>query len=245
MTVDLNCDLAEGMPNDALIMPFISSANIACGYHAGDAYVMEKTVELCLIHKVAIGAHPGFNDKQNFGRTEMQLSENELYDLMADQLHILQEICSEQGAQLHHVKPHGALYNIAAKNKHISYVLAKAVKDFNPHLIYYGLSGSCMIDEAKALNLSTASEVFADRTYQDDGSLTPRTNADALITDPELAIQHVMQMVKHKRVTTTSKKEISIDAQTICIHGDGAHAIEFSKRMQRTLTEAGIIIKAL
>lgn len=245
MTVDLNCDLAEGMPNDALIMPFISSANIACGYHAGDAYLMEKTVELCLINKVAIGAHPGFNDKPNFGRIDQQRSENELYDLMSDQLHLLQEICQPHGAQMHHVKPHGALYNMAAKSNHISQVLAKAVKDFNPHLVYYGLSGSCMIDEAKLLGLTTASEVFADRTYQENGSLTPRSNPDAMITDPQQAIQQVMKMIQLKRVTAITKKEITINAETICIHGDGIHAVEFSKQMNRMLKEAGIIIKAL
>jgi 5-oxoprolinase (ATP-hydrolysing) subunit A len=245
MTIDLNCDLAEGMPNDALIMPFISSANIACGYHAGDAQLMEKTVELCLIHKVAIGAHPGFNDKPNFGRIDKHLSENELYDLMSDQLHVLQKICYQQGTQLHHVKPHGALYNMAARNRHISHVLVQAVKDFNPGLIFYGLSGSYMIDEAKSLSLATASEVFADRTYQEDGSLTPRSNPNALIESSEQAIHQVMQMVKQKRVTAITKTEIGIEAETICIHGDGAHAVEFSKYMNRMLREAGIIIKAI
>ncbi len=244
MTVDLNCDLAEGMPNDALIMPFISSANIACGYHAGDAQLMEKTVELCLTHKVAIGAHPGFNDKSNFGRVDMNLSENELYDLMSGQLHILQDICRQQGTDLHHVKPHGALYNMAARSKHISHVLVQAVKDFNPNLIFYGLSGSCMIEEAKSLNLAAASEVFADRTYQEDGSLTPRSNPNALIEDLEQAILQVMRMVKQKRVTAT-KKEIDIVAETICIHGDGSHAVEFSKHLNGMLREAGVIIKAL
>lgn len=245
MTVDLNCDLAEGMPNDALIMPFISSANIACGYHAGDAQLMERTVELCLLHNVAIGAHPGFNDKTNFGRVDLQLSENELYDLMSDQLHALQEICHQQGTNLHHVKPHGALYNMAARNKHISHVLAQAVKDFNPDLIFYGLSGSCMIEEAKSLDLVTASEVFADRTYQEDGTLTPRSNPNALIEDSEQAIGQVLQMVKQKHVISVTKKEIAIDAETICLHGDGNHAVEFSKQMNRVLKQAGIIIKAL
>lgn len=245
MTVDLNCDLAEGMPNDSLIMPFISSANVACGYHAGDVQLMEKTVELCLIHKVAIGAHPGFNDKPNFGRIDQHLSENELYDLVSDQLHLLQEICRQHGTQLHHVKPHGALYNMAAKNENISRVLVQATKDFNPHLIFYGLSGSLMIEEAKSLNLSTASEVFADRTYQEDGSLTPRSKPDALIEDSNQAIQQVLQMVKQKTVHTITKREISIDAETICIHGDGKHAVEFSKQMNRVLKESGIIIKAL
>jgi UPF0271 protein len=245
MTVDLNCDLAEGMPNDALIMPFISSANIACGYHAGDAYLMEKTVELCLINQVAIGAHPGFNDKPNFGRIDQQLSENELYDLMSDQLRILHDICQQHGTRLHHVKPHGALYNMAARNRHISHVLARATKDFSPALIFYGLSGSLMIEEAKSLGLATASEVFADRTYQENGALTPRSNPGALINDPAQAIQQVMKMIKQKRVTSVNGKEISIEAETICIHGDGAHAVEFSKQMNRMLKEAGINLIAL
>jgi len=207
--------------------------------------LMEKTVELCLTNQVAIGAHPGFNDKPNFGRIDQQLSENELYDLMSDQLHLLQEICRQHGTQLHHVKPHGALYNMAAKNRHISHVLARATKDFNQNLIFYGLSGSVMIQEAKSLGLTTASEVFADRTYQEDGSLTPRTNSNALISDSEQAIQQVMKMVQQKRVTSITQKEISMDAETICIHGDGAHAVEFSRLMNRKLSEAGIIIKAL
>src|SRR5688572_11720134 len=169
MTIDINCDMGEGMANDAAIMPYISSANIACGYHAGDRDTMRQTVELCLKHQVAVGAHPGFDDKKDFGRTPMQLSFKALYDLVSRQLDDLNKICQELNATLHHVKPHGAMYNMAAKDPEMSRTIAQAVFHFNPQLIYYGLSGSWMISEAKKIGLRTAHEVFADRTYQTNG----------------------------------------------------------------------------
>ncbi|MFM7488493.1 MAG: LamB/YcsF family protein, partial [Cytophagales bacterium] len=147
MTVDLNCDMGEGMPNDAAIMSFISSANIACGYHAGAAQIIKDTVALCLRHQVAIGAHPGFDDKPNFGRTNMKLTSKELYDLVTLQLFIVASACRKQSAVMHHVKPHGALYNMATKDEVMSRTIAQAVFDFNPKLIYYGLSGSHMISQ--------------------------------------------------------------------------------------------------
>src|SRR5688572_8397522 len=181
MNIDVNCDMGEGMPHDAAIMPFISSANIACGYHAGDRHTMRNTVELCLKHHVAIGAHPGFGDKKNFGRTPVELTSKALYNLIFQQLDDMDKICKGLNANLHHVKPHGALYNMAAKDPEMSSTIAIAVFDFNPRLIYYGLSGSYMISEAKKIGLQTAHEVFADRTYQPNGSLTSRTSEDALI----------------------------------------------------------------
>ncbi len=227
MTVDLNCDLGEGMDNDAAIMPYISSANIACGYHAGDENTIRKTIELCLQHNVAVGAHPGFDDKPNFGRIPVHLSEDELYRLVWKQLEIMQSICTEKRAVLHHVKPHGALYNMAASNQSISRALAKAVYDFNPKLIYYGLSGSMMISEANAVGLKTVNEVFADRTYQPDGTLTPRTHDQALIENTEDVVRQVKQILTQGRVTTLSGEVIPLACETICVHGDGPKALPF------------------
>ncbi len=244
MKIDINCDMGEGMPNDADIMPYISSANIACGYHAGDEKTMRNTIDLCLKHNVAIGAHPGFDDKANFGRKPILLSADELYQLVWKQLEIIQAICNEKQAALHHVKLHGALYNMAAKDKSISNITAQAVKDFNPELIFYGLSGSVMISEAKALGLKTANEVFADRTYQPDGTLTPRTQPHALIEHSTEVIRQVEQIVKEKRVTTLTGETIPIKADTICIHGDGDHALEFAKSIHRSLQSFGCKISA-
>ena len=174
LSIDLNCDLGEGCANDNEIMPLISSANIACGYHAGDEHTIEQTIKSALKNNVAVGAHPSFFDKENFGRKEFLLSEDEYYKLIIEQLSIIQKIAKKCGTKLHHVKPHGALYNVSAKNKSIANIIAKAVNDFDKNLILYGLSGSYSISEAEKYKLKTASEVFADRTYQSDGSLTPR-----------------------------------------------------------------------
>lgn len=243
-SIDLNCDMGEGMLHDAAIMPFISSANIACGFHAGDADTIKRTVELALHHKVAIGAHPGFYDKENFGRTEMFLSDEIYYDLVLDQLNLLKKITDSFNTKLHHVKPHGALYNMAARNKALAAVFARAIKDFDDTLILYGLSGSYLIKEAKALQLQTASEVFADRTYLNDGSLTPRSQTNALIQDEPTCIKQVLQMVQHQTVTSAHNKIVPVVAETICIHGDGAHAVEFAMLIHQNLKANHIAIKA-
>lgn len=232
------------MLTDADIMPYISSANIACGYHAGDEDTMKRTIELCLQHKVAIGAHPGFKDKENFGRLNQQLSDQELYDLVHEQLHILQKLCTEAGTTLHHVKPHGALYNMAAKNQHMSSILAKVVSEVDANLFYYGLSNSYMIIEAKRMGLRTLNEVFADRTYQLDGSLTPRSEKNAMIEDTAAALAQVMQMIQANTVKTIQGKEISLHPQTICLHGDGAHAVDFARIIHETLKNNSIHIQA-
>ncbi len=245
MNIDVNCDIGEGAGNDADLMPFISSANIACGYHAGDDRIMKKTIERCQKYNVAIGAHPGFNDKPNFGRTPMNLNEAELYKLMWEQLEIIQKHCQENNAQLHHVKPHSALYNMAANSKAISHTLASAVKDFNPRLIFYGLSGSCMIDQAKKIGLLTASEVFADRTYQADGTLTPRSHNRALIESPELAVRQVIGMIEKKSVAAIDGSPVAIHADTICIHGDGKHAVLIAEALKKGLLERAIQIRPL
>lgn len=235
MTIDINCDMGEGMLNDAAIMPYISSANIACGYHAGNESIMRHTIDLCLKHSVAIGAHPGFDDKENFGRKPIQLSAEELYHLVYKQLMIMEALCKEKHTRLHHVKLHGALYNMAAKDKSISKITAQAVKDFDPGLLFYGLSGSVMITEARSLGLKTANEVFADRTYQPDGTLTPRTHPQALFEHATDVVRQVEQIVKERGVTTLTGEIIPLNADTICIHGDGDHALEFAKHIHKFL----------
>ncbi len=232
---DLNCDMGEGIGNDELIMPYITSANIACGYHAGDENTIQQTIKLAKKYKVNIGAHPSFLDRENFGRTDMKLSPQEVYELALEQIKIIQKIANHNNVPLHHVKPHGALYNIAAKDKKLAKAIADAVNDIDDNLILYGLSNSFLISEAKAIGLKTKSEVFADRTYQDDRTLTPRTQPNALIENVDEAIQQVLMMVQKGKVKTVSGKEIPIVAETICIHGDGKHAVEFARKINTFL----------
>jgi UPF0271 protein len=227
--VSLNCDMGEGIGNDEAIMPFIHSANIACGYHAGDEETMKRTVELAMKYHVHIGAHPSYFDKENFGRTDIHIPLSEVYDLVTKQIHLLSEIAKTAGTNLHHVKPHGALYNMAARAKPLAAVVAFAVKDVDEKLELYGLSGSHLIEEAQKIGVKAVNEVFADRTYEDDGGLTPRINPGALINETGKAVQQVLQMIKKGTVTTVTGKLIPILAETICIHGDGEHAVEFAK----------------
>ncbi len=235
--IDINCDMGEGIGNEAELMPYINSANIACGYHAGDAETMKQVIDLCLQYKVNIGAHPSFLDKANFGRTEMQLSLFEIHKIVTEQLHIINEITKKRGGTLHHVKPHGALYNMAVKYPGIAHTITRAVKNFDDSLIYYGLSGSQMIVMAKEQGLQTANEVFADRTYQSDGTLTSRAEPNALLSDKDAVINQVLKFVKENKVSTVSGEEIFIKADTVCIHGDGEHAIEFAKAIHKKLYE--------
>ncbi|WP_235785874.1 5-oxoprolinase subunit PxpA [Sediminibacterium sp. C3] len=243
LTIDINCDLGEGFPNDSLLMPFISSANIACGFHAGDTDTIKRTIENCVKNKVAIGAHPGFKDRANFGRTEMVLSDCELYDVVAEQIELVLNICTEMGAMLHHVKPHGAMYNMAARDTTMSYIIAGAIKEINPSLILYGLSNSFLISEAEALGLKTASEVFADRTYTPEGMLTPRSEANALLHSTEESLSQVLQMITQHQVIATDGSIVSLKADTICIHGDGAHALSFAAAIFNSMKDNNILIK--
>ncbi len=245
LSIDLNCDMGEGMTSDGAIMPFITSANIACGYHAGDEATMQKTIVLAKQHHVCIGAHPGFNDKANFGRTEMQLAGEGVYELVFTQVALLRTMCKENNISLHHVKPHGALYNMAAKNAVMANAIARAIKDIDSRLIVYGLSGSLLISEAEKVGLKTASEVFADRTYQNDGSLTPRNQTNALITDKQQCVDQVLQMINFHVVTSIYSVNVPIKADTICLHGDGAHAAEFARSIHQQLRQNNIEIKSL
>lgn len=235
MSIDLNCDMGEGCGNDEAIMPFITSANIACGYHAGNEETMHTTILLAKKHGVHIGVHPSFPDKGNLGRTEMQLPPQEVYDLVTGQLKLFQTIADDCTATVHHVKPHGALYNMAARDQELAHAIAAAVKNFNSQLVMYGLGNSFLSSEAKRLGLKTKSEVFADRTYQDDGSLTPRSHTGALIEDEGSALKQVLQIIQSKTVTTLSGKKIPIVAETVCIHGDGKNAVSFAKQLHAAI----------
>jgi 5-oxoprolinase (ATP-hydrolysing) subunit A len=231
LSVDLNCDMGEGCGNDAELMNYVSSINIACGFHAGDTTLMRKTVELAINKGVAIGGHPGFRDLENFGRKEMKISQEEVSEIVFYQILNLKGICEDFGTTLHHVKPHGALYNQAAKDAEIAAAIAGAVKQLDANLILYGLSGSRLISEAEKIGLRTASEVFADRTYQSDGSLTPRSEPNALIKDVKLSLAQIMQMIDTQTVTATNGEIVKLKAETICIHGDGENAVEFAKEI--------------
>ncbi|MEO8574158.1 MAG: 5-oxoprolinase subunit PxpA, partial [Pyrinomonadaceae bacterium] len=199
-TIDLNCDMGEGCDNDAELMNYISSANIACGFHAGDRQTMRTTVELARDYGVTVGAHPGYRDRENFGRQPMNLTAKEVFDIVAEQITMMADVCKESAVDLHHVKVHGALYNQASRNSELAAAIAEAVVSLDPNLVLYGLSGSFLISEAERAGLQTASEVFADRTYQPDGSLTPRSDSNALITDDQKAVGQALQMVLSKTV---------------------------------------------
>lgn len=241
--IDLNCDMGEGMGDDAALMSCISSANIACGYHAGDEALMEETVLLALRNGVAVGAHPGFFDRVGFGRTEMEVPEGLLYEWILDQVQLLQAVCGRVGGVVRHVKPHGALYNMAARDASLAEVVACAVRDADPALILYGLSGSRLISEARRLGLRTASEVFADRTYQDDGSLTSRKEPGALIKDTGRAVAQVLQMVRTGTVVSASGATVPLVAETVCLHGDGAEAVALARQLKNTLLHEDIEIR--
>ncbi|RBQ07603.1 5-oxoprolinase subunit PxpA [Pedobacter miscanthi] len=247
--IDLNCDMGEAfgnytMPNDDLLMDYISSANIACGFHAGDPAVMQQTVALAIKKGVAIGAHPGLPDLQGFGRREMKVSASEAYQLTLYQIGALSAFVKAAGGKLNHVKAHGALYNMAAKDAALAKAIVQAVYDFDPGLILYALAGSKMISEAKEKGITTASEVFADRSYQDDGTLTPRTASNALIGNEADAVNQVLGFALKQEVTSTNGNLISVVAETVCLHGDGAHAVAFAKLISERLKKEGISITA-
>ena len=249
-SVDLNCDMGESfgawtLGTDAKLMDYVSSVNVACGFHAGDASVIRKTVETAIAKNVTVGAHPSFPDLQGFGRREMNLSANEVFDIVLYQVAALKGICEASGGKLHHVKPHGALYNQAAKDRIIAEAIASAVKAIDANLVLYGLSNSFLITEAESLGLKTASEVFADRTYQADGTLTPRSESNALIEKTEQSITQVLQMIKSNTVTAANGETVSIKAETVCIHGDSAHALEFARTIRQALIDNNIKMQSI
>jgi len=249
MTIDINCDLGEitgtGKPClDDAIMQYISSANIACGFHAGDPLTILKTVRSALKHGVSIGAHPGYPDKDGFGRKPMTLSNEELRASVIYQVGAIKSITESEGGRLSHVKPHGALYNSAATDFEMAMVIACAVKDIDSSLILMGLSGSQIIKAAAEIGLAPASEVFADRAYNDDGTLVSRDLPGAVLHDTGKVIDRAVQMIEENTVITISGKIIPIKAETICIHGDNERALEFVKSLSSMLKKRNIILKS-
>ncbi len=250
LSIDLNCDMGESfgawtMGCDAALMDYVSSVNIACGFHAGDPTTIRQTVAQALEKKVAVGAHPSFPDLQGFGRRAMALSPQEIYDSVLYQIAAVKGICQSLGTNLGHVKPHGALYNLAAEHRETAKAIAAAVRSIDPNLILYGLAGSFSISEARASKLTAAAEAFADRTYQSDGSLTPRNQPNALIKDTAQAVSQALQIIQKRTVSAANGQTIKLAAQTICVHGDGEKALEFAREIHRQLLENDIKIAAI
>lgn len=250
LKVDLNCDMGESFGNytcgmDQEIVPYISSANAACGFHAADPLVMEKTTELCKVHQAAIGAHPGFPDLVGFGRRRLQVSRDELRAMVIYQIGALQAFCKAKGLRLQHVKPHGAMYNMAGQDEGMADAICSAIQAVNPTLILLGLSGSRLLSAARKAGLQAASEVFADRAYEEDGSLVARTKPGAMITDEQEAIARVLSMVRQQRVTAVTGREIPVQADSICLHGDSPKAVLFAQKISRALQQEGIQIASL
>ena len=245
--IDLNCDMGESfgaykMGTDEEILNYITSANIACGFHAGDPTTMRKTVTMALERNVGIGVHPGLPDLVGFGRRTMDISPQEAYDLIVYQIGAVYAFTKAEGGKLQHVKPHGALYNMAAKSPSLSEAIAEAIYKVDPELILFGLAGGELVKAGKKIGLRSASEVFSDRTYQEDGSLTSRREENALIHDQEVAVNQVIRIVKEGKVKSLQGVDVSIQAHTVCIHGDGQNALQFAKYISTSLQNAGITI---
>ncbi|MFM2139046.1 MAG: hypothetical protein RJA57_1353 [Bacteroidota bacterium] len=227
----LNADLAEGYGQEALLIPFLGSASIACGYHAGSEVLIRETILHCAAHGVRVGAHPSFADRTHFGRRDLSLSADAVYELVREQLVLFSSIAAACGVRPSHVKPHGALYNRSASDPHTAAAIARAVKDQDPALVLYGMSGSASIREARRIGLLTAQEVFADRSYQDDGSLTPRDRPGALLIDAAAVVQQVRQLLEEGVVTTQNGLRIPLQADTVCLHGDAPHVVSYARAL--------------
>lgn len=244
-SIDLNCDLGESFGcwktgRDEELLALVTSANIACGFHAGDPGVMRRTVELALSFGVAVGAHPGLPDLQGFGRRELAVTPSEARDLVLYQLGALAGFVQAAGGRLHHVKPHGALYNMAARDPRLAGAIAAAVREFDAGLVLVGLAGSALLEAGRAAGLKVAGEVFADRTYLPDGSLTPRSRPDALLHDEVAVAARVLRMVREGTVESVESTPVSIHADTVCLHGDGANSLSLARAIRAVLQEAGI-----
>ena len=242
--LDFNCDLGEGCGSDAAIVPLISSASIACGGHAGDARTMRKTVALCLRHGVAIGAHPSFEDRAQFGRCELTLPPAAIHALVTRQIAALTSVCAEAGATLRHVKPHGALYNLAARDRTIADAIASAIHALDPSLLLYGLSGSCLTDAGSVAGLRVAHEVFAERAYDADGKLAARGTPGAVIDDLDASLAQVRTLLRDGVVIARNGSRVSLQADTLCLHGDRADAAVFALALRTALEDEGITIRA-
>lgn len=248
--VDLNSDLGESFGRYTLgeqkeILKYVTSANIACGFHAGDPSVMRETVQLAIDNGVRIGAHPGLPDLVGFGRRDMNITPQEAYDMVVYQIGALQAFLAVHQEPMQHVKPHGALYQMASRDQGIAEAIAKAVYDVSPSLVLFALADSELSKAGEAIGLETAHEVFADRTYQSNGMLTSRSQDDAMITDQEQSAEQVIQMVKEGKVRSQQGTDVALRADTICIHGDGAHAVEFAKYITDRLNGEEITVTAM
>lgn len=244
LTVDLNADLGEGAPDDAELLALVSSANIACGWHAGDARLMQATVRAALAHGVAIGAHPSYADREHFGRRELQLPPEDVRADLIYQIGALQALVRAEGGQLQHVKPHGALYNQAARDPALADAVATAVCAVDAGLALVGLAGSELLRAAKRAGLRAVSEVFADRGYHADGSLVPRSQPGALIDDAAAATARALRMVREGVVVAVTGEVVALRADTVCLHGDGPHALVFARAIRTALINAGVQVAA-
>lgn len=244
-TIDINCDMGEGfgpytLGRDADVMPYITSANVACGFHAGDPLVMYRTVALCLKNDVAVGAHPSYRDLYGFGRRVLQCTEEEIYGDVLYQIGALDAVCRALGMRLHHVKPHGALYNEAARNPEVAHAICRAVRAFDPELPVYVLPGSHLQHEAEAMGLPVALEAFADRAYNPDGTLVDRRRKGAVLHDPQAVAERVLRMVTEGKVQAIDGTDISFRPHTICVHGDTPGAVELCRAIAEALAAHGV-----
>lgn len=248
--IDLNCDLGESFGNykcgmDEEVIPYITSANVACGFHASDPIVMKKTVKTSKKHHVCVGAHPGFQDLVGFGRRNISLPPAEITAIVEYQIGALNAFCIADGLKLQHVKPHGALYNMAVKDEKIADAICEGIAAVDPHLILLGPAHSQLIKAAERYGLPTAKEIFADRAYEEDGTLVPRSRPGAVITDEAAAVSRVIQMIKKGTVLAITGKEIEVEADSVCVHGDSPSALSFVRSIHDTLTAEGIQITAM
>lgn len=246
--IDLNCDMGEGfgvyrIGNDQELMRCITSANIACGFHAGDAASIRETIQLAIKHNVAIGAHPGLPDAAGFGRREMAITPKEAYEMTVYQLGAVYAFAKTEGSRVAHVKPHGALYNMAAKSKKLAEAIAEAVYKVDPQLLLFGHSGSELIRAGAAIGLRTVNEVFADRSYEADGSLTPRSVEGAVIADPSHAAERAVRLIREGTVRSRQGTDIALQADTVCVHGDTPGALEHVLRLRAAFEQAGIAVQ--
>jgi UPF0271 protein len=243
-TLDFNCDLGEGCGNDAAIVPLVSSASIACGAHAGDAATMRETASLCQAHGVAIGAHPSFEDREHFGRRELETPPEAIEACVRRQVEALAEVCARLGAPLRHVKPHGALYNLAARDRAVADAIVRAVRAVDPSLILYGLAGSCLTEAGAAAGLAIAHEVFAERAYDADGRLAPRGSPGAVIADLDASLAQVRLLLREGVVVARDGSRVPLRADTLCLHGDRPDAPAFARALRDALAAEGVRIRA-
>jgi len=244
LSVDINADLGEGSGHDDELFELISSANIATGFHAGDSDTMHAAVSAAKQHGVAVGAHPSLFDRENFGRKELKVSNQEVFDAVAYQLGIFQAIASALGVEPNHVKPHGALYNMAVRDQKLADAIARAIKSVDPKLILFAPDKSELARAGEAHGLQIAREVFADRNYLNDGWLVPRTRPDALLHDPEEAAQRVLRMLREGKVRSVEGRDVDVRGETICVHGDTPGAVEFARELRTQLEREGVRISA-